>query len=100
MNPESILQGLEDCPLHRQSPFGMTNVSMTQLSIARHYGGINFNGNHYVYNPVTDELIRADVLKWKHKQNRIANKAAKKADQQTEIFGKDETQLDSPPPIG
>jgi hypothetical protein len=72
MNPQSILQGIEHCPLHRRTPFGMTNVSMTQLSIARHSGGIRYNGEYYVYNPITDELIRADVKKWKRKQDRMA----------------------------
>ena len=45
-----------------------TNVSSTQFSIARHYGGVKVNGSHYVYNPTDDSLIREDVLKW------IANK--------------------------
>lgn len=58
------LFGLDGCPLHRKTPYGMTNVSMTQLSIARHYGGIKCNGESYTYLPKTDELIRNDVLKW------------------------------------
>jgi hypothetical protein len=61
------LFGLDGCPLHRKTPFGMTNVSMTQLSIARHYGGIKYNGESYTYLPKTDELIRNDVLKWQTK---------------------------------
>lgn len=32
------------------------NVSMTQLSIARHYGGCTFNGKRYVYCDVDDTL--------------------------------------------
>ena len=67
---ESGLAGLDACPLHRKTPFGMTNVSMTQLSIARHYGGIKYNGESYTYLPHTDELIRNDVLKWKQKQGK------------------------------
>lgn len=59
--------GLDRCPLHRKTPYGMTNVSMTQLSIARHYGGIKYNGESYTYLPKTDELIRDDVLKWQTK---------------------------------
>jgi hypothetical protein len=46
------------------------NVSMTQLSIARHYGGINFNGKHFIYNPADDSLIREDVAKWIVKQRK------------------------------
>jgi hypothetical protein len=64
----SILDDLDTCPLHRKTPFGVTNVSMTQLSIARYYGAINFNGFKYIYYPDTDELIREDVMKWKAKQ--------------------------------
>lgn len=67
---KSILTGLDDCPLHRKTPFGMTNVSMTQMSIARYFGGIKVNGYDYIYNPMTDELIRSDVLKWKKKNNK------------------------------
>ena len=66
----SDLLGVEACGLHRRTPYGMTNVSMTQLSIARYYGGITFNGDSYTYLPHTDELIRDDVLKWKLKQKR------------------------------
>jgi len=66
--PASELSGVGDCGLHRRTPYGMTNVRMTQLSIARHYGGITFNGDSYTYLPHTDELIRDDVLKWKTKQ--------------------------------
>ena len=60
-----VLLGLEDCPLHKKTPFGIKNVSQTQLSIARHYGGIKYNGQEYTYFPKKDELIRNDVLKWK-----------------------------------
>jgi hypothetical protein len=67
---ESGLAGLDACPLHRKTPFGMTNVSMTQLSIARHYGGIKYNGESYTYLPKTDELIRNDVLKWQTKNTK------------------------------
>ncbi len=40
------------------------NVSQTQLSIARHYGGCNVQGHHFVYNAKDDSLIREDVVKW------------------------------------
>jgi hypothetical protein len=45
-------------------------VSMTQFSIARYSMGCTLNGDHYVYVPKTDELIRADVLKWKKKHEK------------------------------
>ena len=75
---QSILMELDDCPLHRDSPYGVTNVSHTQLSIARYYGAINFNGFKYIYNPMTDELIREDVLKWQSKQWKLNQKQTKK----------------------
>ena len=64
----SHLTNLESCPLHKRTPYGMTNVSQTQLSIARQYGGIRFHGESYTYIPTTDELIRDDVLKWRKQQ--------------------------------
>lgn len=70
----SDLTGLEDCPLDRKTPFGITGVSNTQFSIARHYGGITYNGASYVYNPITDELIRSDVLKWKQRRDKAGKK--------------------------
>ena len=68
----SDLLGVEACGLHRRTPYGMTNVRMTQLSIARHYGGCTYQGDSYTYLPHTDELIRDDVLKWQRKQKRAA----------------------------
>jgi len=70
MNPKSELSGLDECPLHKRTPFGISNVSMTQLSIARHYGGIKYNGDSYMYFPITDELVRDDVLKWKRNEEK------------------------------
>jgi|LakMenEpi03Aug12_release.lakeMendotaPanAssembly.Ray.scaffolds.fasta_scaffold4944881_1 hypothetical protein len=48
------------------------NVSMTQLSIARHYGGAKVQGKHFVYNPADDSLIREDVVKWIAKKRKAA----------------------------
>ena len=67
---KSQLEGLENCPLHKRTPYGMTDVKFGYFSIARHYGGITFNKEHYTYIPPTDELIRDDVLKWKQKQTK------------------------------
>ena len=75
---KGLLTGLDDCPLHRKAPYGVKNVSHTQLSIARYYGAINFNGFKYIYQPMTDELIREDVLKWKIKQWRANQKSTRK----------------------
>lgn len=44
-------------------PERIYNVSQTQLSIARHYGRIKFNGADYHYDAQSDTLIRMDVWK-------------------------------------
>ncbi len=64
----SVLSGIEACDLHRRTPYGFTNVSMGQLSVARYSGCCRFNGEDYTYFPSTDELVRDDVLKWKKKR--------------------------------
>lgn len=45
------------------NPEKYLNVSQTQLSIARHYGGCKVNGVFYVYNPIDDTLTRQDLVK-------------------------------------
>jgi hypothetical protein len=81
---------LADLEEHRQSikaKFGddivmaYANISMTQLSIARHFGGATVQGKMFLYNPADDSLIREDVAKWivsqKKKQAKAALKLAK-----------------------
>jgi hypothetical protein len=41
------------------------NVSHTQLSVARLYGGCKINGTPYIYEPPQDALIRIDLLKYR-----------------------------------
>lgn len=67
MTATTHLDDLAGCPLHRRTPFGITNVTQTQFSIARFYGAPELNGEPYTYLPDTDELIRDDVLCWKNK---------------------------------
>jgi hypothetical protein len=50
--------------LHRRSPYQIINVSNSQLAIARHYGGITFQGCAYTYDPTDATLMRDDVLKF------------------------------------
>ena len=38
------------------------DVSRSQFSIARHYGGARVGQHFFVYIPATDELIRQDVM--------------------------------------
>lgn len=52
-------------------------VSKTQLSVARHFGGCKFNGDDYHYNPADDTLTRMDV--WKKEQAMIKNSDKEKA---------------------
>jgi hypothetical protein len=76
---ESEIEALGKSNLDRSKPFAIRNVMMTQMSIARHYGAITYNGTLYVYYPETDELIRDDVCKWlkKHREA-TAGKPGKK----------------------
>jgi len=66
-----------DAKLKRGTPFLIRGVSQTQFSIARHFGGVTFNGEAYIYLLDTDELIRADVLKWLMSRRKKANKPKK-----------------------
>jgi hypothetical protein len=68
-NSKSILAGVESCGLHKKTPYGISPVKGTQFSIARHYGGIKYNGDSYSYFYETDELVRDDVLEWKRKHD-------------------------------
>ena len=52
---DSLRDGMKR-PLYR-------HVSHTQMSIARHYGGMNVNGEKYTYFPQTDELVSTWALK-------------------------------------
>lgn len=59
-------------------PDEIHNPQHTQLSIARHYGGINFNGIYYLVVPVGAngdwKLVREDVIKARAKAARVAKK--------------------------
>ena len=59
---ESEIEALQSSNLPRKTPFAIQGVMNTQLSIARFYGGIRYNGDGYTYMPDGDELIRDDVL--------------------------------------
>jgi len=49
------------------------SVSHTQLSIARHYGGITYNGVEYVYNPADDTLTKKPKTEKKSRAKRLPN---------------------------
>lgn len=48
------------------------HISHGQLSIARYSGGAWINGCYYVYNPITDELLREDTVKALAKMRKAA----------------------------
>lgn len=64
-------------------------VSSSQLSVARHFGGCRAFGKYYIYIPVTDELIRDDVVKMLAKIRKVAVKAknTEMAKKQQSLFG-------------
>jgi hypothetical protein len=68
------------CDLPTNSPYVINGVTHTQFSIARFYGGINFNGYSYAYDAGHDQLVRRDVLAWITKQRKAAAKAQRDAD--------------------
>ena len=49
--------------LHQRAPYALCNVSRGFFSIARHYGGMKFQGCTYIYMPGNDECVRDDVLR-------------------------------------
>ena len=58
-------------------PEHIYNVSRTQFSIARHYGGCKVNGVYYHYDPGSDTLTREDVWKAQLADNKEAAAAEK-----------------------
>ena len=70
---EEEIDALQLSKLDRATPFVIGGVSQSQLSIARYYGGCKFQGQNYSYLPITDELLRDDVVKWlkKHRHETL-----------------------------
>lgn len=58
----------------QQQPEIIRNVSATQFSIARHYGGCKVNGVYYRYDPRDDTLTREDVIKARAAESKKAAK--------------------------
>lgn len=79
MNPpiteSETLQVMVQLPA--DTPYIITGVTHSQFSVARHYGACKFQGHGYTYNPVTDELVRNDVLKLVEKIRKEAKKQAR-----------------------
>lgn len=49
--------------LHTRAPYAITGISRGMFSVARHYGGMKFQGASYTYVPEHDECVRDDVLR-------------------------------------
>lgn len=64
---QPTIRDLSEFQTEVEEKFGRTasvayaNVTNTQMSIARHYGGMKVNGKDFTYNWVDDSLIRNDV---------------------------------------
>jgi hypothetical protein len=73
--------------LHRGAPFLIDGVLNSQFSIARFYGGIRYNGEHYTYLPGADQLVRDDVLlAWLKKIEGKPNKPAEPENTQSNLL--------------
>jgi hypothetical protein len=68
------LEAIQGLP--QASPYLIRGVRQTQFSIARHYGGITYAGQSYLYDPITDELIRHDVLRFIQRRRKEQAKKA------------------------
>jgi hypothetical protein len=66
------LEAIQGLP--QSSPYLIRGVIHTQFSIARHYGGVTYAGQPYTYIPLTDELIRADVLRFIQRRRKAKTK--------------------------
>ena len=66
--------------LHKRAPYSVTGIRSGMFSIARHYGGMTFQGCAYTYmGAAHDECVRDDVLWLVTKMRKAEAKAATKA---------------------
>lgn len=63
--------------LPRDTPYLIDGISHSMFSIARHYGCMTYQGQHYIYRPETDECVRADVVKYVEKMRKKKPATAK-----------------------
>ena len=50
--------------LPRDTPYVIRGISRGMFSLARHYGGMTYQGKSYEYRAETDECVRRDVVKF------------------------------------
>lgn len=67
-------------------PERIQNWQHSQLSIARHYGGITYQGHSYqiAYDEPGQPLVRTDVLRRETRERQAQAKAAKQAAKQAQ----------------
>lgn len=66
--------------LHKRAPYSVTGISTSIFSVARHFGGMTYQGCNYTYMGAQfDECVRDDVLKMVTKLRKAEAKAANKA---------------------
>ena len=64
------------------APEEIHNVSQSQFSVSRHFGGCTYMGQSYIYDAGQDRLIRRDVYLARLKQGRDEAKALRDAERQ------------------
>ena len=76
-----------------KAPEEIHNISHSQLSVARHFGGCKYMGASYHYDASQDALIRMDVWQKRMREDSAAGKAARDAERakwealQCSLFG-------------
>ena len=85
------LEALQASGLDPFTPYVIEGVSMSQMSIARHYGGCTYGGREHYYIPTTDELVRDDVVRWVTKRRKAERKVMSHETEakQEELFKKE-----------
>ena len=64
------------------APEEIHNVSQSQFSVSRHFGGCSYMGQSYIYDAGQDRLIRRDVYLARLKQGKAEAKALRDAERQ------------------
>lgn len=65
-----------------EAPEEIRNVSQSQFSVARHYGGCTFQGKSYHYDAERDALVRMDVWTQRIKEDKAEAKRYAKAERE------------------
>lgn len=72
--------------LHQRAPYQIQFVCDGYFSVARHYGGMAYNGSHFVYFADCDSLVRDDVVKLVTKMRKANKTPDEPAPLQVDIF--------------